>query len=39
MKKRLNKNLIEACALWVMYTFPTGHVIGLDRLLTKSESN
>ena len=35
----VNKNLIEACALWVIYTFPTGQIIGLDRLLTKSESN
>jgi len=35
----VNKNLIEACALWVLYTFPTGQIIGLDRLLTKSESN
>ena len=35
----VNKNLIEACALWVLYTFPTGQIIGLDRLLTASESN
>ena len=27
----VNKNLIEACALWVIYTFPTSHIIGLDR--------
>ena len=35
----VNKNLIEACALWLMYTFPTGHIIGLDRFLTHSESS
>ena len=35
----VNKNLIEACALWVLFTFPTGHVIGLDRFFTKSGSN
>ena len=35
----VNKNLIEACALWVIYTFPTGQIIGLDRLLTKSISS
>ncbi|GIS56777.1 MAG: hypothetical protein CM1200mP1_07150 [Candidatus Neomarinimicrobiota bacterium] len=35
----VNKNLIEACALWVLYVFPTGHIIGLDRLLTKLKSN
>ena len=27
----VNKNLIEACVLWVLYTFPTSHIIGLDR--------
>ena len=35
----VNKNLIEACALWLMYTFPTGHIIGLDRFFTHSESS
>ncbi|MEE3301924.1 MAG: DoxX subfamily, partial [Candidatus Neomarinimicrobiota bacterium] len=35
----VNKNLIEACALWVLYVFPTGHIIGLDRLLAKLKSN
>jgi len=35
----VNKNLIEACALWVLYAFPTGHVIGLDRFFANSESN
>ena len=27
----INKNLIEFLALWVLYLFPTGHLIGLDR--------
>jgi thiosulfate dehydrogenase [quinone] large subunit len=27
----VNKNLIEACALWVLYAFPTSQIIGLDR--------
>ena len=35
----VNKNLIEACALWVIHSFPTSHVIGLDRLLFNPESN
>ena len=34
----VNKNLIEACALFVLYTFPTSHLIGLDRLLSKPAS-
>ena len=29
----VNKNLIEACALWVLYSFPTSQHIGLDRFL------
>ncbi|MFQ6615329.1 MAG: DoxX family membrane protein [Fidelibacterota bacterium] len=29
----VNKNLIEACALFVLTLFPTTHVIGLDKLL------
>ena len=29
----VNKNLIEACALFVLIIFPTGHIIGLDRIL------
>lgn len=29
----VNKNLIEAAALFVLALFPTGRVIGLDRLL------
>jgi thiosulfate dehydrogenase [quinone] large subunit len=35
----VNKNLIEACALWVIYSFPTSHVIGLDRFLPNPKSN
>jgi len=35
----VNKNLIEACALFVLYYFPTSHLIGLDRILSKSETN
>lgn len=35
----VNKNLIEACALWVLYTFPTSQIIGLDRLLKTSIKN
>jgi thiosulfate dehydrogenase [quinone] large subunit len=35
----VNKNLIEACALWVIYLFPTSHIIGLDRFCIKPKSN
>ncbi len=35
----VNKNLIEACALWVLFSFPTSHIIGLDRFFAKPESN
>ena len=35
----VNKNLIEACALWVIYSIPTSHVIGLDRFLSNPKSN
>ena len=35
----VNKNLIEACALLVIHSFPTSHVIGLDRLLSNPKSN
>jgi len=31
----VNKNLIEACALLVLYYLPTSHLIGLDRFLFK----
>ncbi len=29
----VNKNLIEMCALFVLIVFPTGRIIGLDRLM------
>ena len=29
----VNKNMIEAMALLVLILFPTGHIIGLDRLI------
>ena len=29
----INKTLIELCALFVTLFFPTGHIIGLDRLV------
>ena len=29
----VNKNLIEAAALGVLYTFPTAHVFGIKRLM------
>ncbi|MFO7922240.1 MAG: DoxX family membrane protein [Bacteroidales bacterium] len=32
----VNKNLIEILALAVLFVFPTGHIIGIDRLLKKS---
>ena len=35
----VNKNLIEACALWVLYCSPTSHIIGLDRFLPSMEKN
>jgi len=31
----VNKNLIEICALFIVYQFPTSHLIGLDRLIKK----
>lgn len=30
----INKNLIEMCALFVLIIFPTGTIIGLDRLMS-----
>tara|TARA_S200000501_G_scaffold226938_1_gene212794 strand:- start:27 stop:539 length:513 start_codon:yes stop_codon:yes gene_type:complete len=33
----VNKNLIEACALLVLYYLPTSHLIGLDRLIYKTK--
>ena len=35
----VNKNLIEACALWVIHSFPTSQIIGLDRIVLNLESN
>ena len=32
----VNKNLIEAAALWALYYFPTSKVFGLARLFEKS---
>ena len=34
----VNKNLIEACALYVLYLFPTSKLIGLDRLILSIQS-
>ena len=31
----IDKNLIEACALFVLVMFPTSHITGLDRFLQK----
>lgn len=30
----VNKNLIETCALFILAIFPTGTIIGLDRLMS-----
>ena len=35
----VNKNLIEVCALWVIYAFPTSQIIGLDRFFSNQEKN
>ena len=35
----VNKNLIEACALWVLYSFPTSQYLGIDRFLTNEQKN
>jgi len=35
----VNKNLIEACALWVVYVFPTSNIIGLDRFFSNQEKH
>ena len=35
----VNKNLIEACALWVLYAFPTSQYIGIDRFLNNEAKN
>lgn len=34
----INKNLIEFFALWVLYIFPSGNRIGLDRLIFKNKN-
>ena len=31
----VNKTLVEILALAVLYVFPTGHIIGLDRIILK----
>ncbi len=31
----VNKTLVETLALAVLYVFPTGHIIGLDRIILK----
>jgi len=31
----IDKNLVEACALFVLAKFPTGHITGLDRFLQR----
>lgn len=33
----VNKNLIELLALAVLYVFPTGHIIGIDRLFKRKK--
>ena len=35
----VNKNLIEAFALYVLYLFPSSQFIGIDRLIHSSQSN
>ena len=35
----VNKNLIEACALWVLYSFPTSQYLGIDRFLNYKVKN
>ena len=35
----VNKNLIEAFALYVLYLFPSSQLIGMDRLFNSSKSN
>lgn len=34
----VNKNLIEACAVAVLFAFRTGSIAGLDRLWTRSQT-
>lgn len=35
----VNKNLIEFLAIAVLFVFPTGHIVGIDRLINKSRKN
>ena len=35
----VDKNLVEACALFVLAMFPTSHITGLDRFLNKDLSH
>lgn len=35
----VNKNLIELLAVAVLYVFPTGNIIGLDRLVFKQKKS
>lgn len=31
----INKTILELLAVWVIYLFPTGHRVGLDRFINK----
>lgn len=35
----VNKNLVEAAALWVLYLFPTGHITGVEHFCRKQTQN
>ncbi len=35
----INKTLVEATALLVLYVFPTGNIIGVDRLIFCNKIN
>ena len=35
----VNKNLIEACALWILYSCPTSQHVGLDRFLQANDNS
>lgn len=35
----VDKNLIEMCALWVLFLFPTSQRLGIDRLWQKRKKN
>ena len=35
----VNKNLIEACALWILYSFPTSQHVGLDSFLQANDNS